>query len=165
MKKPSPSSGTPRELSRRTFLGGAAVASTLVALDVQAQPSMNSTPPATPRGPAFELEEATLAGLQADLTSGKHTAHGFTERYLARIQEIDKGGTALGSVIELNPDALAIAAALDAEREAKGLGARCTAFPCSSRTTSGRRTRCRPPRARSRSWAPCPRGTRSWWSA
>ncbi|WNG25447.1 amidase [Cystobacter fuscus] len=120
MKKPSPSSGTPRELSRRTFLGGAAVASTLVALDVQAQPSVNSTPPAAPRGPAFELEEATLAGLQADLTSGKHTAHGLTERYLARIQEIDKGGTALGSVIELNPDALAIAAALDAEREAKG---------------------------------------------
>ena len=46
------------------------------------------------------------------------TARGLTENYLARIEAVDRGGPALNSVIELNPDALAIAEALDAERQA-----------------------------------------------
>ncbi|QRK04926.1 amidase [Archangium violaceum] len=115
MKKPLPSPGTPQGLSRRTLLGGAAAAGTLVALEAHA----DSTP--APRGKPFELEEATVSELQAAMTSGKSTAHGLAERYLARIQELDRtGDSALHSVIELNPDALAIAAALDEERKAKG---------------------------------------------
>jgi amidase len=106
------------------LLGGAAAASTLVALDVHAEPTPSNpgrTPAPAPRGAPFELEEATLSELQAAMKSGKHTAQGLAERYLARIQELDRGGdTALRSVIEFNPEALAIAAALDAERKAKG---------------------------------------------
>ncbi|HYO58362.1 amidase [Archangium sp.] len=122
MKKPTPPPGNSQGLSRRTFLGGAAAASTLAALDVHAQPSPNNAGRApAPRGGSFELEEATLSELQAAMQSGKSTAHGLAERYLARIQEMDRtGDSPLNSVIELNPDALAIAAALDEERKARG---------------------------------------------
>jgi amidase len=70
--------------------------------------------------PAFELEEATVGDLQKRITAGSLTARALTEAYLDRIAAIDKRGPALNAVIELNPDALSIAAALDAERKAKG---------------------------------------------
>jgi amidase len=74
--------------------------------------------PAAP--PAFDLEEATVGDLQNRMTAGSLTAHALTQAYLDRIAAIDKRGPALNAVIEVNPDALAIAAALDAERKAKG---------------------------------------------
>jgi amidase len=61
----------------------------------------------------FELDEITIADLQAGLASGKFNARSITEKYLARIEEIDKQGPAINSVIEVNPEALAIADALD----------------------------------------------------
>jgi amidase len=124
MKKPNSSGSPAPALSRRAFLGGTAAATALVTLDSQAQaprPAGQAAPAGAPAAKAFELEEATVADLQAGLQSGKHTAHGLAERYLARIQELDrKGSLPLLSVIELNPDALAIAAALDKERKEKG---------------------------------------------
>ena len=54
------------------------------------------------------------------MQSGKYSSHRITELYLQRIDEIDKHGPALNSVIEINPDALAIADTLDTERKAKG---------------------------------------------
>jgi amidase len=69
---------------------------------------------------SFELEEATIAGLQQGMGTGALTARSIAEKYLARIRDIDKAGPAINSVIELNPDALAIADALDRERKAKG---------------------------------------------
>ncbi|MGC2764063.1 MAG: amidase [Candidatus Acidiferrum sp.] len=65
----------------------------------------------------FELDEITTADLQAGMASGKFTARSITEKYLARIEEIDKQGPTLNGVIEVNPDALAIADALDQERK------------------------------------------------
>jgi len=62
------------------------------------------------------LEEATIARLQADMQSGKHTARFIAEMYLERIDGIDRSGPSLRSVIELNPDALEIASWLDTER-------------------------------------------------
>jgi amidase len=76
--------------------------------------------PTKPPALAFDLEEATVADLQQRMTSGKDTARSIAEKYLARIDAIDKNGPALHSVIEINPDALAIADALDAERKTKG---------------------------------------------
>src|SRR6478736_1779714 len=70
--------------------------------------------------PAFPLEEATAAQLQDWMTGGRYTARQITELYLRRIDEVDRQGPALHAVIEVNPDALAIADALDAERKAKG---------------------------------------------
>jgi amidase len=66
--------------------------------------------------PAFALEEKTIAELQAGLASGEYTARTLVEQYLGRIESMDHQGPALHHVIETNPDALAIADALDAER-------------------------------------------------
>ncbi len=68
----------------------------------------------------FELDEITIADLQDGMKSGKFTAHSLVEKYSARIDEIDKHGPAINAIIELNPDALLIAEALDQERKAKG---------------------------------------------
>ncbi|AEI67052.1 amidase [Corallococcus macrosporus] len=114
MKKPAASSGAQGGLSRRALLGGTAAATALVSLDV---PARAAPAPARP----FELAEATLVELQAAMRSGEHTARGLAERYLARIADLDaREHLPLRSVIELNPDALATAAALDRERREKG---------------------------------------------
>ena len=64
----------------------------------------------------FELDEVTIADLQAGMVSGKYSAYSIAEKYLWRIEEVDKRGPGLASVIEINPEAPAIAAALDKER-------------------------------------------------
>ena len=66
----------------------------------------------------FELDEMTVTQLQDAMASGQYTARRLVELYTARIEEIDRRGPTLRSVIELNPDALVIADALDAERKA-----------------------------------------------
>ncbi len=66
------------------------------------------------------IEEFTLASLQSSLASGDLTARRLTELYLERIDQLDRRGPVLNAVIELNPDALLIADALDAERQARG---------------------------------------------
>ncbi len=106
-------------LNRRRFLragmlwGAAAIVPRWVG---QAAPASSLAGPV----PTFEFDEVTLSDLQAGMASGKFTARSITEKYLARIGAIDKHGPALGCVIELNPDALAIADSLDSERKAKG---------------------------------------------
>jgi amidase len=70
--------------------------------------------------PAFELEETTIAELQEGMKTGKYTARGIAEKYLARIAALDKRGPAVNSVIEVNPDALGLAEASDKERKQKG---------------------------------------------
>ena len=57
----------------------------------------------------FELEEASIMGLQTGMQSGQHTARSIAEVYIKRIEEIDKQGPAVNAVLEINPDALAIA--------------------------------------------------------
>jgi amidase len=66
----------------------------------------------------FAFAEATIEDLQAQMGSGRLTAVKLTQAYLDRIAEIDKAGPKLNSVIELNPDALALAQQLDDERRA-----------------------------------------------
>jgi amidase len=73
-------------------------------------------PPVAP--PRFEFADATIAALQEAMTSGRISARALTEQYLARIQAIDRSGPLLNSVIEINPEAVAIAEALDRERRA-----------------------------------------------
>jgi amidase len=68
----------------------------------------------------FELDEITIIDLQDGMKSGKFTARSLVEKYSARVAEIDKQGPAINSVIELNPDALAIADTLDQEHKTKG---------------------------------------------
>src|ERR1700675_463839 len=68
----------------------------------------------------FELDEITIDDFQKAFQSGQYSSRSLTEKYLARIAEIDKAGPMINAVIELNPDALQIADALDQERKAKG---------------------------------------------
>jgi amidase len=70
--------------------------------------------------PAFEFEEATLAGLQEKMKTGALTARALTRAYLDRIETLDRSGPRLRSFLETNPEALALADALDRERRAKG---------------------------------------------
>lgn len=68
----------------------------------------------------MQLEEATIAELQAAMTDGQITARQLAEMYIERIKTIDHAGPRLNSVIEINPDALEIADALDQERCQQG---------------------------------------------
>jgi hypothetical protein len=71
------------------------------------------------------LPEWTIAELQEKLESGELSSRRLAELYLARIQEVDKSGPYINSVIELNPEALEIADTLDAERNAGKHAAQC----------------------------------------
>lgn len=66
----------------------------------------------------FEWREATAAQLARAMAEGRTTAAKLVEAYSARIAAIDAAGPTLRSILELNPDAAAIAARLDAERAA-----------------------------------------------
>src|SRR3546814_12323896 len=59
----------------------------------------------------FAFDEATVAGLQARMQAGEIASQGLTRAYLERIAAIDDAGPAPNAIIELNPDALAQAAA------------------------------------------------------
>ena len=100
----------PTTLGRRSFLatGLATGAAALVASGV----GQGAEPVALP----LSLEEATLDELRAGLESGRWTSQALVAKYLARIGTLDKAGPSLRAVIEINPDALALAEALDQER-------------------------------------------------
>lgn len=66
----------------------------------------------------IELEEITIADIQAAYTAGTYTIEQLTQAYLDRIEAIDQNGPALHSIIITNPDAIIIAKALDAELQA-----------------------------------------------
>lgn len=66
------------------------------------------------------MQALTIPQLQEKMDNGELTARVLTEYYLQRIKEIDQAGPCLNSVLIVNPDALAIADELDAERQAKG---------------------------------------------
>ena len=67
--------------------------------------------------------EATIAQLQAAMASGRTSATELTIHYLNRIQAIDERGPHLNSIIEVNPDALALARGADAlRRQGRVLG-------------------------------------------
>jgi amidase len=74
--------------------------------------------PPKKKDPAFDVHEADVAALQDAMAKGRASARSITEAYLARIKAIDRAGPRLNSVIELNPEALAIADSLDRERKA-----------------------------------------------
>jgi len=69
---------------------------------------------------SFEWSEATISQLRSAMLAGRLTAAAITRHYLRRIRDLDRRGPKLNSVIELNPDALPLAEALDRERKARG---------------------------------------------
>lgn len=73
------------------------------------------------QSPHADLEEQTIADLQAAMESGQRTSRQLVEAYIERIRALDANGPVLRSVIEINPDALDIADTLDRERAQSGL--------------------------------------------
>jgi len=71
-------------------------------------------------GPHEEIEERSFVELQQRMESGELNAGSLLAAYIERIEQLDRQGPALHSVIELNPDAPAIADALDRERSERG---------------------------------------------
>jgi len=84
------------------------VASLLVSTLVGAQNS-NSIP--------TQFNEATVAQLQAQMTSGTLTSQQLTKYYIDRINALDQNGPGVNAVIELNPDALVMARNADMARK------------------------------------------------
>ncbi|MGD0792283.1 MAG: amidase [Terriglobales bacterium] len=112
--------------SRRNFLR-TGVTATLATAAYPALSSARVVDPAPAPGPAvgdfvkdFELDEITIDDVQKAFQSGQYSSRSLTEKYLKRIGEIDKAGPLVNAVIELNPEALKIADALDQERKSKG---------------------------------------------
>lgn len=66
----------------------------------------------------FDLKETTIEWLQQKMSAGELTSAEITAWYFKQIETLDKAGPTLNSIIELNKDALVVAATLDAERNA-----------------------------------------------
>ncbi len=120
-------------VDRRTFVGrslaaGAAIALTGTACSTRAgdtgraansADTVRPGPAPAPGVPARDtLFEQSVADLRTAMERGSLTSRALVDRYLTRIDAMDKRGPAVNAVIELNPDARTIADALDAERKA-----------------------------------------------
>jgi amidase len=113
-------------MDRRDFLNAAGSVAAGVALTPGVTLAAHDAPPAASitmstdgdQARAFAFEEATVAQLTARMQAGTLTSRALTAAYLARIAAVDAAGPTLKSVIEVNPDALSIAAERDAERRA-----------------------------------------------
>ena len=110
-------------MNRRDFLKTSMVSGAVTwTVSATATPPANEAPPH--QSPfslhSFEWEEATIAQLRAAMLSGRLTAEAITKHYLHRIRDLDRFGPMLNSVIEVNPDAVAIAESLDQESKTHG---------------------------------------------
>jgi amidase len=109
--------GSRRKFLQQTVVGGASVALLPALAGARVQDVTSATGPSVA---SFELDELSISDLQAAMTARKYTASSLVELYQGRIEQIDRRGPTLKSVIELNPDAMQIALELDAERRQKG---------------------------------------------
>jgi len=106
-------------IDRRTLFRYGAATGILAAMPAGRSAPAFPHSPDPPSVPAFDLEELTVAELQKRIESGAESARSLAEKYLARIDQLDRRGPLfLRSVLETNPDALAIAEKLDQERKA-----------------------------------------------
>jgi amidase len=101
--------------SRRQFLKTGVVAS-VGAVVLPAVANTGEVPAASIA--AFELDELSISELQDGMKSGKYSGRSLAEKYLARIEALDKQGPGINALIEINPDALSLADAMDKERAA-----------------------------------------------
>lgn len=111
-------------LDRRAFVGASlAAGAALLGVPESASGSESSVRPLAASlsgGPAPQIDdllEHSVAELGALMQRGALTSRELTQRFLTRIAQMDKTGVAINAVIELNPDALAMAEQRDAERK------------------------------------------------
>lgn len=101
------------EVKRRSFFGITAAAGAAAAFT----PSGAAGQTGSAAHGSFELDEISLGDLAQGLRQGRWTTRRLVELYRARISGIDRNGPRLGSIIELNPEAEALAEQLDRERK------------------------------------------------
>jgi amidase len=107
-------------MKRRDFIvsgSTAGIGSLLVSSCNSTDTQIKSTSTVEDNFSDFELNEETISSLQDKMAAGKYSAEQLTQLYLDRMAAIDKKGPMLNAVIELNPDAITIAKAMDAERK------------------------------------------------
>ncbi|RZJ25751.1 MAG: amidase, partial [Flavobacterium sp.] len=106
-------------MKRRSFLSNTAIATVgITSLSLTGCNTNEKEKTTQTNDPAhFELDEETITSLQEKMVSGKYSSEALVRLYLKRIEDIDRNGPKLNSVIELNPDALSIAKAMDDERK------------------------------------------------
>ncbi|MVM29054.1 amidase [Spirosoma sp. HMF4905] len=108
-------------MNRRSFIKASSVvsvsASTVAATACASPKSENLENGVAPFVDDFALNELTINDLQQKMQSGEYTSEAITKLYLDRIDAIDKKGPHLNAIIEVNPEALTIAKAMDQERK------------------------------------------------
>jgi amidase len=107
-------------MKRRSFLTTATLASAGLTTMLITSCTSNSkrdedVVPGKDLNTIFELDEETISSLRKKLDSGEYTSQQIVQLYLKRIESIDQNGAKLNSVIEINPEAIAIAVAMDKE--------------------------------------------------
>lgn len=111
--------GVPTYVNRRRFIEAGVAAFTAIGVSGAAAPTEGAAIDAAATSiPAFDLEEVDIKELQRRMAAGQDTAVSVTQKYLNRIEALDKQGPMLRAVLETNTDALDVAARLDAERKA-----------------------------------------------
>src|SRR5205809_5416023 len=106
------------DIDRREFLRLGATATAATAAAGIAPPLLRAVPDMRPDVPGMEIEEATIAELQAAMAAGRLSAVRLTRTYEHRIEALDRNGPSLNSILQVNPDAGSIARGLDRERRA-----------------------------------------------
>ncbi len=108
----------PKPMKRRNFFKTAVIAGgTLAIAPLSSCVQPNTTSDSSINYTDFELNETSISQLQEKMSSGALTSEEITKKYLDRIEQIDRKGPELRAVIEINPEALAIARQMDAERK------------------------------------------------
>jgi amidase len=110
-------STTTTGLDRRTLFRYAGAGGVMALLPAGVGPSAPALAAQPANAEPFELEEATILDLQKRMVSGEESARSLTQKYIARIEALDRRGPELRSVLEINQDALAIAEKRDGERK------------------------------------------------
>jgi amidase len=100
-------------MQRRKFIRNSSITALMLPWMLDACSSKETK---SPVDVATSFDELTINDLQQKMKSGELTSKALTEFYLKKIDQFDKNGAAVNSVIEINPDALTIAAQLDQER-------------------------------------------------
>ncbi len=106
-------------MKRRKFLQLALLSGAASSAQASAAARETDAGPTSTMPSRSHIIEATVADLQARMHSGSLTSQMLVKMYRDRIRDFDMSGPRINSVIELNPDASAIAMALDRERKAK----------------------------------------------
>ena len=105
---------------RRDFLKTGVAAIAGAAMIPELSLARSDGKPSAPATAAFELAEIDVQQLQSGLASGQYTSKQLIAMYSERIAALDRSGPMLNAIIEVNPDAAAVAEQLDAEHKAKG---------------------------------------------